>query len=125
MSITSAERHQLHSRLSDVLGEDEANQLMEHLPPVGWADVATKRDLDHVESVLRAEITVLGTDLRAEMATLGARMDLLGARMDVESANLRVDIESLASTMLREQRIQLTVIIAVFSALAAMLTIFG
>lgn len=118
MSITSAERHQLHSRLSDVLGEDEANMLMEHLPPLGWADVATKRDLDHVESVLRAEITVLGTDMRAEIATLGARMD-------VESANLRVDIESLASTMLREQRIQLTVIIAVFSALAAMLTIFG
>ena len=28
---------------------------MEHLPPVGWADVATKRDLDNFANVLRAE----------------------------------------------------------------------
>ena len=45
--------------LEEVLGREEASTLMEHLPPVGWADVATKRDIDHLG-------TTLGATLRAE-----------------------------------------------------------
>lgn len=59
MSITEAERHQLYQRLEAVLGHDEASVLMEHLPPVGWADVATKRDLDHLGQRLGSEIAAL------------------------------------------------------------------
>src|SRR3954469_22354922 len=32
-----------------VLGPESAETLMEMMPPVGWADVATKRDLDALE----------------------------------------------------------------------------
>jgi hypothetical protein len=46
MAISEESRHRLYQRLETVLGHDEATVLMEHLPPVGWADVATKRDLD-------------------------------------------------------------------------------
>jgi len=46
MAISEESRHQLHSRLDVVLGREEATTLMAHLPPVGWADVATKHDLD-------------------------------------------------------------------------------
>ena len=78
MAITEQNRHHLHQRLEQVLGPEEASILMEHLPPVGWADVATKRDLDHLHAVLDAKIdTAVGTldakiervvvDLRAEM----------------------------------------------------------
>ena len=46
MAISEESRHHLYQRLEQVLGPAEATALMEYLPPVGWADVATKRDLD-------------------------------------------------------------------------------
>ena len=46
MAIDERSRHELYVRLERVLGPEAASTLMEHLPPVGWADVATKRDLD-------------------------------------------------------------------------------
>ena len=45
-------RHQLFLRLEEVLGPRSAETLMELMPPVGRADVVTKRDLD-----LRLEAT--------------------------------------------------------------------
>ena len=56
MAISEQSRHDLHSRLEAVLGADAAAVLMEHLPPVGWADVATKRDLEHLRSDLKADL---------------------------------------------------------------------
>jgi hypothetical protein len=49
MAITEEARFQLFEKLRKALGAEEAATLMEHLPPVGWADVATRRDLDHLE----------------------------------------------------------------------------
>ena len=53
MAITEATRHQLHEALITTLGEEEATILMEHLPPVGWADVATKADIEHLSVATR------------------------------------------------------------------------
>jgi hypothetical protein len=55
MAIDERARHQLYLRLEEQLGPEAATTLMEHLPPVGWADVATKRDLDQLGDRLRAE----------------------------------------------------------------------
>ena len=49
MSITNEDRYDLQTKANDVLGQKEGATLMELLPPVGWADVATKRDLDQLE----------------------------------------------------------------------------
>lgn len=62
MAISEESRHHLYQRLEDVLGPREATVLMEHLPPLGWADVATKRDLDALE--IRLEQRVTGIDRR-------------------------------------------------------------
>ena len=74
MTISDETRYQLRQRLDEVLGPDDAATLMAHLPPVGWADVATKRDLDHLATVFDAKLeTGLGgvrTELRTGLAEL-------------------------------------------------------
>ena len=44
-AITESTRFALQQRAREVLGEQEGDTLMAHLPPVGWADVATKQDI--------------------------------------------------------------------------------
>jgi hypothetical protein len=56
MVLDERSLHELYLKLEEVLGSERAATLMEMLPPVGWADVTTKRDLEHLETVLRAEL---------------------------------------------------------------------
>jgi len=57
MAIDERSRHEMYLRLEATLGAEAAATLMEHLPPVGWADVATKRDLDQLGSTLEHKLT--------------------------------------------------------------------
>lgn len=73
---------------------------MELLPPVGWADVATKRDLDHLHAVLDAKIdTAVGT--------LDAKIERVGVDLRAE--------------MFREQRNQTLAIIGANTTITALL----
>ncbi len=71
MAITEQSRHDLYVRLEAALGAQEATTLMEHLPPVGWADVSTRTDvalqLQALEGNLRAEFHLAFGDCRDEM----------------------------------------------------------
>jgi hypothetical protein len=88
MSVDERSRLQLAEALKRALGDDEGITLMELLPPVGWADVATKHDLLMLEGRIDArfesmEHRILGTmerELRSQTwrmfsinaATMGA-----------------------------------------------------
>ena len=63
MAVDEAARHRLHTKLEEILGTEEAAALMTYLPPVGWADVARKRDLD----VLAEKIDLKTDQIRSEL----------------------------------------------------------
>jgi hypothetical protein len=70
MALDERARHHLYLRLEEQLGPEAASTLMEHLPPVGWADVATKRDLDQLADRLEAQLyKALAEQTRAVVLT--------------------------------------------------------
>jgi len=93
MTISDQSRYDLHSRLAEVLGRDEAATLMGHLPPVGWADVATKRDLDHLALALRSEMATGFAGVHSEISDL--RVEVLQ-----EMNGLRADMSRQLPTLL-------------------------
>ena len=59
MSITEASRFQLRTAMGQILNGEAADTLMELLPPVGWADVATKTDLQHLQLTIEVNVRKL------------------------------------------------------------------
>lgn len=92
MVVDERTRRALYERLEQALGMEAATTLMEHLPPVGWADVATTRDLDVHAVALRGDLAALGDALRTDMAAF--RTDLAA----LDSA-LRSDLVALEQRM--------------------------
>ncbi len=78
MVVDERSRHQLYRRLEEVLGPEAATTLIEHLPPVGWADVATKHDLAGLEQRM---------DLR--FTRIEERFDLMDERTKRSAFELR------------------------------------
>ena len=97
MTITEAGRHRLHEALIEKLGEEEASTLMEHLPPVGWADVATKTDIEHLRVATKTDIEHLRVAMDAGFSAVRAEMDgryeTIEAKMDgrFEALEARMD----------------------------------
>ena len=109
MSITDEQRYDLHQTLAEKLGRKDAAVLMEHLPPVGWADVATKQDLDaqtallaaelrgdmiSMETGIRGDMTSMETGIRGDMISMERRFWLETRRLDQSIAGLRTDMEA-------------------------------
>ena len=65
MAVDERRRQQMYRKLEELLGPDEASTLMEHLPPVGWSDVARQRDLEFLRAEMRSDIARMGDRLTA------------------------------------------------------------
>jgi hypothetical protein len=70
MAIDERLRLNIHAKLTELLGSEEATALIEHIMPVPWTDVATKDDLQ----LMRADIDGFRAEIRADMADLRTEM---------------------------------------------------
>ncbi len=102
MSLTEEGRHQLHSSLIRAIGADAANTLMEMLPPVGWADVATKHDLDQLRAATKHDLDQVHSELQhgLDQLRLETQGDVgrLQAEMHVGFADVRSELHSTLRT---------------------------
>jgi hypothetical protein len=109
MTITEAERFQMHEALSTAHGKEVAAIIMEHLPPTGWGDVArrsevadlrvlTTKDMEIVRIALTSDMQELRTELRGEMQEL--RTELRGD-MQALRLELRTEMHMLFNKQLK------------------------
>ena len=115
MTINEESRHHLYQRLEEVLGPHEATVLMEHLPPVGWADVATKRDLDILEERLEGRMGRGFDHVDTELRALGG--DVAKVREDFHE--LRVDFRELRADFRLSLLTVMTTMVVLVGALIA------
>jgi hypothetical protein len=119
MSIDERSRHELFLKLEQVLGAGEATTLMEHLPPVGWADVATKRDLDELQVATKRDLDELQVATKRDLDELqvGTRKDLDSLKNEL-LAQFRAEINGQTRTMLFTMSTLMTTIAALAFAAA-------
>jgi len=91
-AITESTRFALQQRAREVLGEQEGDTLMAHLPPVGWADVATKQDIESLRVATKQDIESLRVATKQDIESLR-----VATKQDV--ASLRESIVSLREVM--------------------------
>ena len=81
---------------------------MEHLPPAGWRDLATKSDVESASLLLRTDMEVEFGKVRAEFANVRAEMATefanVRAEMATEFANVRTEMRTEFSNVRTEMR---------------------
>ena len=86
--ISEGQRLALLNRLCEVLGEKEANTLMDSLPPVYWEQLATKADLTASEQRL-------GNEMRSGFAKVYGELHSLRTETAAEFAKVYGELHSL------------------------------
>ena len=127
MAIDERSRHELFVRLEEVLVEEHASVLMEHLPPVGWADVATKRDLDALALATKRDLGQLEERLEMKLdvwfARLGTRFAQVDARFDQADAKLEATEQRVIAVLRADMNVQTRNIM--FSLVGALIGMAG
>ncbi len=92
MSVDEARRLLLHDAAREAWGAEAALVLMEMLPPTGWADVATKQDLESAVDLIRLEVRADVADVQRRVIqwTVATMIAMTGVTTAVATAIARL-----------------------------------
>ena len=97
MTISEAQRFEMHLGLRNLLGDEVANSLMEHLPPSGWSDVARTGDIDRID----ARIDRLEADMKEGFQSVRSSMRVMVGSLVAVSIGIIVMLVQLNQTISR------------------------
>jgi hypothetical protein len=98
MTIDERARHELFLAVEHHLGPSQAETLMAMLPPVGWADVATKHDLVALEERMDLRFAALEHRLLGE---LDRRLNQQTRTLFLGVVGMQASLVALVATLLR------------------------
>lgn len=126
MATSERARHELYARLEEVIGPVHTDTLMDHLPPSGWGDVATRQDLRELEARLDTRIAQLETTVDNRITqldtTLGSRIAHVDVKVDSQIAQLREEMRAMEERVM--SRVHRALAIQTATLLAVVLTAF-
>lgn len=97
MTVSEAQRFEMHLGLRNILGDEVANSLMEHLPPSGWSDVARTGDIDRID----ARIDRLEAEMREGFQSVRSSMRVMVGSFVAVSIGIIVMLVQLNQTISR------------------------
>jgi hypothetical protein len=120
MSVTESERHQLFSWFEEHMGRERAATMMNLVPPAGWAEVATRHDLDELDGRLTTRIDALESKFDARFDALDYKFESLEHRLDRKLEQMRSELMRTFGTWLLLSQAAVIAAISVVIALVAL-----
>jgi hypothetical protein len=129
MSVSESERHQLFTWFEEHMGQERAATMMNLVPPVGWADVATKHDIDELDARLASRFEAIDSKFEAldskfealdsKFEAIDSKFEALEHQFDAKLYALRYDLLRTLGTWLFASQAAVIAAISVVIALIA------
>ncbi|MDE0066584.1 MAG: hypothetical protein OXN44_06900, partial [Acidimicrobiaceae bacterium] len=97
--MSEQKRFELREELIEFIGQDKAETLMEALPPVSWDQLATKDDLNTLETVIGAEFTKVAAEFTAVRGELAEQVGELHKEIAGQTRTMVMWFVGIAATI--------------------------
>ena len=102
-------------------GSEVADIIMEHLPPEGWGDLATKTDVASQGLLLRSDFETQGLLLRRDLET---QMSALRSDLESQISTLRTELRAdLATGFAQQLKWLVGTMVALFTVVSGLVSV--